>query len=291
MWSRAELKTKAKSNFFKNYWKVVVVTLILGLVSGTMFGGSYNFASNQERAFDFADNVNDNIEEYSDESFLATVTNGERLANRIYNYMNSIPWETVLFILVVAALVLFASILLTIFVLNPIRVGCMKWYIKNREYNPDMGMIVDPFRERYGNTIKIMFLMGLYTFLWSLLFVIPGIIKSYEYRMIPYILAENPDISAKDAFAMTKQMMTGDKWNTFILDWSFVLWNMLSALACGILSIFFVQPYIELTNIELYIKLKEIKLGIKDAKEPDFTSNPYGNGGNQDMNNDGYTEI
>ena len=106
-----------------------------------------------------------------------------------------------------------------------------------------------------------MFLKALYVFLWSLLLVIPGIIKGYEYRMIPYILAENPGIDTKEAFAMSKQMMDGNKWNAFVLDLSFLGWIILSVFTCGILAVFYVNPYIYMTDAELYVALKEITFG------------------------------
>ena len=106
-----------------------------------------------------------------------------------------------------------------------------------------------------------MFLRQLFTFLWSLLFVIPGIIKSYEYRMIPFILAENPDTPYKDAFEMSKKMMMGNKWDAFVLDLSFIGWFILTAITCGILGVFYVNPYKYMTDAELYVALKEITFG------------------------------
>ena len=82
------------------------------------------------------------------------------------------------------------------------------------------------------------------------------VIKTYEYRMIPYILAENPRIKRKEAFELSKQMMKGNKWKTFILDMSFFGWNFLSVLTLGILSIFYVNPYNAATIAELYATLK-----------------------------------
>ena len=98
---------------------------------------------------------------------------------------------------------------------------------------------------------------GLFQFLWSLLFVIPGIIKAYEYRMIPYILSENPEISRERVFEISKKMMMGNKWNTFVLDLSFLGWEILSGLTIGILGIFYVNPYVQSTNAELYAYLRE----------------------------------
>ena len=81
-------------------------------------------------------------------------------------------------------------------------------------------------------------LRGLKTFLWGLLLVIPGIIKSYEYRMIPYILSENPGMDTKRAFQLSAEMMYGQKWNAFVLDLSFILWLILGAITCGLVNVF-----------------------------------------------------
>ena len=66
--------------------------------------------------------------------------------------------------------------------------------------------------------------MKLYTFLWSLLLLIPGIVKAYEYRMVPYLLADYPELSTEEAFRISREMMNGEKMNTFILDLSFIGW-------------------------------------------------------------------
>ena len=100
-----------------------------------------------------------------------------------------------------------------------------------------------------------MFFRGLYTFLWSLLFIIPGIIKAYEYRLIPYLLAENPNMDMQEAFERSRTMMDGNKYDAFILDISFIGWIILSEVTRGILGIFYVNPYIQLTNTELYVAL------------------------------------
>lgn len=113
------------------------------------------------------------------------------------------------------------------------------------------------FSRSYKNIVKTMFFRNLFTILWSMLFVIPGIIKAYEYRMIPFILTENPDISMEDAFALSKRMMDKEKMNVFVLDLSFIGWSILGALSGGIFHIFYVNPYYQLTNAELYLVLKQ----------------------------------
>mgnify|MGYP006295230481 CR=1 FL=1 len=86
--------------------------------------------------------------------------------------------------------------------------------------------------------------------------IIPGIIKSYAYRMVPYILAENPKIGHRRALDLSNKMTRGEKWKIFVLDLSFIGWFILGALFFGI-GVFFVQPYYDATNSELYIKLKK----------------------------------
>ena len=81
---------------------------------------------------------------------------------------------------------------------------------------------------------------------------IPGVIKSYEYRMMHFILAENPEMPSKEVFAISKAMMNGRKKDLFVLDLSFIGWSLLSGLTCGILGIFYVSPYIYATQAEVY---------------------------------------
>ena len=100
-------------------------------------------------------------------------------------------------------------------------------------------------------------LRDVFTFLWSCLFVIPGIIKMYEYRMIPYIISENPDISYSEAFKASREMMMGNKWKAFVFDLSFIGWYLLNALTCGILGIFFVNPYYYASDANLYRAIKK----------------------------------
>ena len=95
--------------------------------------------------------------------------------------------------------------------------------------------------------------MDLFISLWSLLLIIPGIIKSYEYLMVPYILAENPQMDRKEIFEISRRMMDGEKMNAFLLDLSFLGWIFLTVLTCGVAGILYVQPYMMATRTELYI--------------------------------------
>ncbi len=234
MWTRAELKTRAKEVFKANYWKAVLTALILGLVSG---GGSGITSQNVSNS-------------YSDAA-------GESFTDIFTNMDPQVLITVVSLVIGVVAVGWIVSILLSVFVFQPIEVGAQRFFVKCDKEQPGLGEIVFAFKNSYGNVVKTMFLQALYIFLWSLLFIIPGIIKSYEYLMVPYLLAENPDMDSKEAFARSKEMMMGEKWNAFVLGLSFLGWQILAVFTCGILSIFYVNPYYHMTFAQLYEVLKQ----------------------------------
>lgn len=109
-----------------------------------------------------------------------------------------------------------------------------------------------------GNALRM-----LYIFLWSLLFIIPGIIKAYSYALVPYILAKYPEVKAAEAIKMSREYMDGHKAELFVLHLSFIGWTMLSGITCGIAGIFFVVPYMAITETLWDKQLME-------QSEPDF---------------------
>lgn len=96
----------------------------------------------------------------------------------------------------------------------------------------------------------------LWTMLWSMLFVIPGIVKALAYSMAPYILADCPEVRAKDALRLSIRMTNGYKMDLFVAALSFLGWEILSAFTCGILEILYVGPYREITFGGIYAELK-----------------------------------
>ena len=159
-----------------------------------------------------------------------------------------------LWILIPGAVVLLIQIL----VFSVLEMRACRFYVENRDYQAGISKILFGFQSgHYGNVVLVMFLRDLFIFLWTLLLIVPGIIKTYEYRMVPYILAEQPDISSTDAFAISKEMMRGQKLEAFGLDLSFIGWWLGSVITCGILGIFWVSPYQAATNAELYAVLRD----------------------------------
>ena len=98
--------------------------------------------------------------------------------------------------------------------------------------------------------------MYLFSFLWSLLFVIPGVIKGISYSMTPFILIDRPDVGARDALKLSMEMTRGHKWEIFKMYLSFIGWGILTALTGGILAVFYTGPYMNITLAGYYYELK-----------------------------------
>lgn len=109
-----------------------------------------------------------------------------------------------------------------------------------------------------GKAILLELVTGIFVVLWSLLFVIPGIIAAYRYSFALYNLVEDPDIGVMEAIRLSKQQTKGYKWDLFVTSLSFIGWAILSALTLGILSIY-VTPYINQTFVGYFQAIKAEK--------------------------------
>lgn len=246
MWTREELKLRAKSAIRNNYWRSVLVAIILTIFVG---GGTTTTVTKTVNS----------VRQFSDTSY-EYYTDNYYYDDDIFFSGGTPSFGDALFALVAAAVALIISLvgaLLRIFIFNPLEVGGCRFFMENSEYQPTIGRLGFAFQNGiYGKTVLTLFLRKIYIFLWSLLLVVPGIIKSYEYRMVPYLLADSPEMTRQDAFRLSKELMYGQKWNAFVLDLSFIGWNLLSACTCGLLAIFYVNPYVQATNAELFLELK-----------------------------------
>lgn len=222
---RAEIKKRGWDALREGkYWMALAVTAVFTFVGGSSSG--------------FSSNVKINV-------------NSEDTAE-IFPDMEQYVGVFALILL----LAFIISIFVGIFVTNILNVGLNKFFILNLNEKPEFKVLLSGFTNgNYTKLLKIMFKRSLYVFLWSLLFVIPGIVKSFEYFMVPYILAENPDVDEKTAFRLSKEMMQGNKWRTFVLGISFIGWEILCIFTFG-LGYFFLLPYIYSTHAALYEKLR-----------------------------------
>ncbi len=147
------------------------------------------------------------------------------------------------------------GVIATYIVMPPLSVGMVMIYLDvTYGDNVEVATLFKGFN-MMGKSIALFLLILLFTMLWSMLFVIPGIIKGYSYSMAFYILAENPDMTAREALNESKAIMAGHKMDFFVLQLSFILWALLTAVTFGIASIY-VMPYQQLTFTNFYHNIK-----------------------------------
>ena len=256
MWTRKELKERAKEALKRNYWKIVLVSLIGMLIVGGL--GSSGISGGGSDIRDMAsDNVKEHFTEHENDD--VDWEGAEAVLDDIQ--MDIRPQDivavafTVIVILIVAAIVLAIGIALDVLLLNPVQVGINRFMVKSLDDTARIAEVGYTFDHNYKNGVKVMFFKDLYVVLWSLLFIVPGIYKAYQYRMVPYILGENPDMTYQEVLQRSKDMMDGQKWDAFVLDLSIILWHMLGGITYGLAEIFYVAPYVNLTDAALYSRL------------------------------------
>ena len=225
MWNRVILKERGRNAFRANRVTCIFASFILSVVAG---GGSIPTST-----------VNINNEQVD---------------------LNTIPPEVIKGAIAALGLASVVAFLLSVFVFNPVQVGLKRFFVLNAtdsQTGLDRNTIGRGFVEgNYTNVVAAMFTRDLFVFLWTLCFIVPGIIKAYSWRMVPYIIAEDPQITGTEARMRSAQLMYGSKMDTFVLDLSFIGWAMLGVLTLGIGNIIWTNPYHDATDAELYRTLK-----------------------------------
>jgi uncharacterized membrane protein len=159
------------------------------------------------------------------------------------------------------------STFLSPFLVGPSSVGAARFFITNsKEDNADLGLMISGFSNNFITNMLTGLLMFMFIALWSLLLIIPGIIATYAYAMVPFILSENPEISPTEAIRRSKEMMKGHKWNLFVLDLSFIGWYLLVLLTGGI-GMIFLAPYVAAAKTEFYLELKRSEISAQEVYE------------------------
>ena len=241
---RKELKQAGKNLFQKNYWYSVLVAFLMA------FTGTGNTPS-----FNFSFNVN--TETNSDNPF--GVNNFETILEAFKDSFEGIV-ETPFFIIMIATIlsVVAMSCVLAYFIFASFRCGGIRYFLKARKNQPaEIKEVFENLRDKTNfNIAKVTFSRDISIFLWMLVFFIPGIIKSYEYWAIDYILAVRPDINKDEAKRLSKILMDGNKWNVFELSISFLGWDLLTIFTMGLLNIFYVNPYKQATFVEFFSEIR-----------------------------------
>ena len=274
-YKRKELKTKAKQVLRKSYFKALIISIILGVVSAgslsvlfvynpfsqsSLTGGSD--ASNSVDSF--WDQVTD-IDWSEQEAAIAdaideaggVIPEGEWQGD-IDELIDNIYAELIRLAFMIIMAVGVFGLILRIFVFNHLVVGATGYFVDTAQDLPSgFWRLKHGFRKgAYLNIAVVMLLREIFISLWSLLLIIPGIVKSLSYAMVPYLLAENPSMRYKDALKTSAAMMRGYRWRLIVLQLSFFWWILLGTLLVGVGQLF-VWPYINAALAQFYIHVKE----------------------------------
>lgn len=235
LWNTALFKSNAKANFSQSYWPFVGVSVLLTLLSGNL--ATFRIQYYVEDFHPWADP---------------------------YYSLAAIP------ALWIFSLALPAIPVIHLLVTNPYEVGACRFFLDNNgEQRAPFSTVGMGFQRNYGNVVLTQFLRYLFIFLWSLLFLIPGIIRAYAYFAVPYILAENPDLDHKRVLQLSMEMTYGHKVDIFCTQLSFFFWALLSAITMNIVGIFYVEPYYQATKAEMYryLRFEALQRGIVSPGE------------------------
>lgn len=284
MWNKKDLKRSARAALRANYLRCVVVSLLVMALAGGFAAGSSNNitltlnnarlmapeASNTQVVNEVARNL------FGQESglwqeigkmgnasqgVLATLFNNATASgNFLFGFLNAI--NQLIFNDRVGAGIIIAlgSVLVFLYyvlVENTLQVSQYRFYLENRRYTDtrvERVLFLYKIR-RMGRVAWAMLMRAFFTVLWFFA-IIGGFVALYAYRLVPLILAENPDIPAGEALRLSRRMMKGSKWRCFMLDLSFLGWRILGIFTFYLLEIFYVNPYYTAANAELYMRLR-----------------------------------
>lgn len=253
MWTCALLKRNAKIALEGRYWRCFWVCVLL-----TILGLGSNSVIDFNAIFQLYDNAREALTETPSAPLWTSRTAALPAASRM---MYNMPYESlfssafvgITLVLLTAALV--TTLCWYIFLVGPLAVGRARYFMESRQAGSPVGTVFSVFDRAYLNVVKVQFLTGLKIALGSLL-IIPGIYWSFCYRLVPYLLAENPYIPTRRAMELSANMMLGEKWHSFVLELSFIGWNIVCAFFPFGLGGLFLNPYYQATLAELYAALR-----------------------------------
>lgn len=221
-------RTRARANLAGNWGVSVAVALVASLLGGLITGGSFlpDLQSELTAYFPFLQKIAD------------TMGRGIRLGSFTFSLRSGI--------------IGFAAFLIG----GVLQIGYADFLLKQHDGKEVSFNVLFSRFDYFGTGFAQRFLRGLYTTLWTLLFIIPGIIKGYAYAMTPFILAEHPELTASRAIELSEQLMDGHKAELFFLELSFIGWDLLAVLTLN-LGHLFLNPYKNAAHAAFYRQLQE----------------------------------
>lgn len=240
-----DLRASAREGLRGHWGAAVAVGVLTSILCGG--GGSSSSASSLTR--------------------ISTTTQNDVLSEfyNSFDLANYLSRETMTMLLTI----LFVSAIVTLVVGGAILMGNARFQInlltgQNARFTDLFSQI-----NRLWAGFCMMFLQGLFVYLWSLLLIIPGIIAMYRYAMMPYLMAEFPELSAMDAMRESKRLMCGNKWRLFCLQLSFIGWILLGCITLGI-GMLWVNPYKSAAEAAFYLEITGRKPSPRVTQGPEF---------------------
>lgn len=211
----SDLRARARESLQGCYWNAVLVAFVAAIFGSLMTGSSVNIDT-----------------------------------ETLDKFLEETPRIVVLYLAVVGSFAGFLS-LVTFILGGVVQLGYAKYLLK--QYGEQTGEVGDLFSmfHMFKQGFLQALLRGIYVFLWTLLFIIPGIVKAYSYSMTPFIMVDNPDMTASEAITASQELMNGHKGELFWLDLSFFGWHLLCALSLGIGTLF-LSPYTNAARAAFY---------------------------------------
>ena len=213
----SELRLKARDSLKGNYWYAVVVAFVAAIFGALMINGG---------------SIDLNIKE------------------DFPGFFNDLPKFIRLYLIVAASTA--GAINFVAFILGGVvQLGYAQYLLKQQDR--EISAVKDLFSQfdRFKDGFLQLFLRKLFVALWSLLLVIPGIYKSFAYSMTPFLMAEDPTLSARAAMRLSEEKMDGHKWELFCLELSFIGWILLAVITFGVSEIF-LAPYMNAAFAAFY---------------------------------------
>lgn len=227
MINRVELKDRAKKAFKANYWMSVLIAFLLSFVTASTVRNTVRSDGNSI---------------------------GDFLRHLLDTYGVNVMAIVASLIGAVSLIGVVISLLCKVFITNPYEVGLKYFFVKNEYGKPTFSDAFSTFTDNYVNVCKVIFMKNLMVGLWSLLLVIPGIIKALEYSQVEYIVADDHSVDWRHALEKSSRITKGKKLDILILELSFIGWELLSFIP--FLQILWVAPYKNQTMAELYLSIK-----------------------------------
>lgn len=285
MWSRKEIKQAARKTFHRNYWRSIFVCFIITILIGSVyrynvfsfssfstrfitediFGENHSQLPNSAvlgefmKHFDIGPKINlpKDVQDPLAFCFNTFTASGSYIFSVLhagYNIIILHNWDMALVLVLLALL----STLYYFLVIQPAKVNEARFFIENTSYPKTSGDRVF-FTYRVGKTWNViynMFIQKILCLLWGLT-IVGFFVKRYSYFMVPYILAENPSLSHKEVFALSKKMMDGNKWRMFAMDLSFIGWVVLGFITFNLSNFFYFNAYRSAVYAQFYLKIRE----------------------------------